>query len=425
MLCCCLAAMGARAQNPEKQALQERFLRYQKIPAVSSYDRTITDGQLKMAETLCREASRFKGVKVSARQGYVSLYLPSNVEDDSLSVLFTAHLDTTPEAPAPGPEFVPQIIESYAGGPLVFDARKNIVILPEEEPSLARCVGHTLVTADGASYLGGDCRAGVAVVMQLFEKLSSDPEIRHGEVYGLICPNEEIGKAADGIEWNGPVPDLVYDLDGGGSEIVSSNFTACGYTLRFEGNLEHPSYGAENGLADALNAAARFVAGLPVATTPENSRGRSGYIHPFKLEMRDGGATAEVEVRVRYFSEEEGQLLKNLVEASLAQVAVTNPRVKVEKSYREQYANVERTMHPECVNRALSAYRACGMADVAPQSLRAGVTAAMFPIHSPLRGGVCLGVGQHREHSVREYLDVDEMTGTYRVAMQIVRDAVN
>ena len=359
-------------------------------------------------------------MEVRVDNGYVYLRLPANIKQKNVpSILFSAHLDTTPDAPAPKAGFVPQIIERYNGEEIRIGDKLTLDTIQEQQ--LKQCLGHKLIFARGDSYLGGDCRSGVAIVMQLFETLAANPKIQHGDVYGLICPNEDIGQAADGIKWEQNIPDLVYDLDGGGREIIGSNFTAAQYTITFHGNLEHPSLAADNGFADALNAAARFIANLSAATTPENSRGRSGYIHPWRLTMKEKGAVAEVLVRLRYFSKEEGDLLQSLITDALKQCALTNPRVKIDPVFVKQYANVEESMNSQCLKYALDAYKACGITDAAPIALRAGITAAMFPISSPLPGGVCLGTGQHREHSLYEYLSVDEMAKAYDIALEIVK----
>ena len=54
-------------------------------------------------------------------------------------------------------------------------------------------VGKDLVTASGKTLLGGDDKAGVAIIMTLVEHLLARPEIPHGRLRVCFLPDEEVG----------------------------------------------------------------------------------------------------------------------------------------------------------------------------------------------------------------------------------------
>ena len=100
-----------------RQRLLERFLRYVGVSTAAAPDSQTypsSAGQLELGKLLLAEL-RAMGIG-DARQdenGLVWATVPATV-DGAPSVLFNAHLDTSPEAP--GANVRPQIIETYAGG---------------------------------------------------------------------------------------------------------------------------------------------------------------------------------------------------------------------------------------------------------------------------------------------------------------------
>src|SRR5690625_7941687 len=73
--------------------------------------------------------------------------LPANVEGAPV-IGFLAHVDTATDFT--GTDVNPQRVE-YAGGAIVLNEEKNIVLSPDEYPELKRYIGHTLITTDGTT----------------------------------------------------------------------------------------------------------------------------------------------------------------------------------------------------------------------------------------------------------------------------------
>ncbi|MEZ6080063.1 MAG: M20/M25/M40 family metallo-hydrolase [Pirellulaceae bacterium] len=123
--------------------------------------------------------------------GTIPASVPHGIGSDVPTVLFNAHLDTSPEAA--GSNVRPQVIESYSGGdiPLLQDGQ---VITVAGSPDLQGLIGHCLITSDGSTLLGGDDKAGVAAIMELAQHLLENPHLPHGEVRVLFTCDEEIGQ---------------------------------------------------------------------------------------------------------------------------------------------------------------------------------------------------------------------------------------
>ena len=61
-------------------------------------------------------------------------------------------------------------------------------------PALNDLVGTTIITTDGTTLLGGDDKAGIAVIMTAAAQLMAHPEIEHGPIRICFTVDEEIGR---------------------------------------------------------------------------------------------------------------------------------------------------------------------------------------------------------------------------------------
>lgn len=385
------------AQNPLQKSMLETFVKYASLNSQSHYDSITTEGQQKMALLLKADAdaaiksSGIKGVEcVLSDKNYLYVTVPANQKSESPSLGISCHLDVTPEAP---------------GG--------NI------RPVVDTLDGHTIVRTDGTTLLGADDKCGCTIAMQLLRTLLTDKKIKHGKVMFAFCPNEDVGRAADGIDPEYFSPDILFDLDGPGGEVVTkSNFTARGLNLKFIGRDAHPGDAKAGKLGDATAAAATFIASVPVENRPENTEGLQGYIHPFSFEKN--GADVTVQTRIRYFDKKEGEKFDSIVNEALARIARDFPNVKTEILYDGlQYENVAYTLHPQALAIVGKAAEKTGKHIVFADE-RGGTTASMFAAKG-LKGGMCVFTGQHEIHSTREYADLQEMEEAYRLMLEIIR----
>ena len=65
----------------------------------------------------------------------------------------------------------PRVHRAYDGGAIRFPDAPDLVLSPEVSPYLADRVGDDIITASGATLLGADDKAGVAILMTLARHL--------------------------------------------------------------------------------------------------------------------------------------------------------------------------------------------------------------------------------------------------------------
>ncbi|MBR3351945.1 MAG: peptidase T, partial [Erysipelotrichaceae bacterium] len=255
-----------------------------RIDTTSADDATTcpsTPNQFVLARQLEEELKELnlKDVHVD-EHAFVYATLPANSDRKCPVVGFLAHMDTSNMASGAG--IKARIIKNYDGGDI--ELGNGIYTRVKEYPKIAELKGHDIIVTDGTTLLGGDDKAGIAIIMDAVQKLVSDPEARHGEIRICFTPDEEIGAGIHNIKMEDFPCDYAYTVDGGDiDEVTYENFNAATAVVNFIGNSIHPG-DAKGKMINALQLAVDFHSMLPVFERPENTEGREGFNHIVSLQ---------------------------------------------------------------------------------------------------------------------------------------------
>ena len=399
----------------------ERFLRYVVINTRSDEASTSspsTPGQLTLLRLLVNEldALGLTDVKMD-EHGYVMATIAATSEKRVPVIGLIAHVDTSPEMP--GQDVRPIVHRHYDGGDLVLPDDPTVVLKAAEDPALAACVGHDIVTASGLTLLGADDKAGVAEIMAAAEYLTAHPEIPHGAIRIGFTPDEEIGRGANLFDVGRFGAICAYTIDGGGAgELEWESFSADAMTLTFKGFNTHPGY-AKGKMVNAVKLAAAFIARLPEdRLSPETTDGYEGYVHPYLLDA-SVDRTA-VKLLVRDFSAEGLEQKEALVEQLAREVVAAHPSASVEIRIAESYRNMREILE--------------GYADVVDAAREAIRRSALTPLERPIRGGTDgsrlsfmglptpnLFAGEQNFHSRQEWVSAQVMDKAVETIVNLCR----
>jgi tripeptide aminopeptidase len=399
--------------------LLERFLRYVRVgtaanPRSDKYPSS--PGQCELAGLLREELAAMTLDDVQLDEhALVWGTVPATDGGSSPTVALLAHLDTSPEAP--GENVQPQVIEAYAGGDITLPAGVEIKVA--SCAALLSLVGTTLITTDGSTLLGGDDKAGVAIIMELAQTLIENPHLQHGPVRVLFTCDEEIGRGTDKIDLDKLAATVAYTLDGGGAGVIDvETFSADAATVKFIGHNIHPAI-AKHRMVNSVRAAADFVAALPRdACTPETTEDRQGFIHPHSI--RGGVGETTVELILRSFETEDlaeyAQRLQQLADT----VAGNIPGIRAELEIRRQYRNLREGLRelPEAVALARQAWKNLGR-PCREEIVRGGTDGSQLTekgLPTPN-----LSSGQYNIHSVTEFACLDEMVAAVEHLVELLR----
>lgn len=395
----------------------ERFLKYVKYNTQSDPKTGLnpsTPGQMEFAWVLCEELKNIGLQDVDVDEnGYVTGFLPSNMEREVPAIGFIAHMDTSPETS--GKHVNPQIIENYAGNDIVLNKEKEIFLSVEEFPELEHYIGQTLVTTDGNTLLGADDKAGIAEIMTALEYLVAHPEIKHGKLCICFTPDEEIGEGPDYFDVKKFGAKFAYTLDGGElGELEYENFNAATAKITFKGRNIHPGY-AKNKMVNSILAANEFIANLPRKETPDQTAGYEGFFHVYSIT--GDVETTVVEILIRDFDRERFGMRKNVLENGVREFS-KRLGLSIELEIKDQYFNMLEKIEAQYYIVDI-AKRAMEDVDVKPQIV-------------PIRGGTdgsrlsFMGLptpniftGGHNFHGRYEYIPVPSMEKAVQVIVRI------
>ena len=398
----------------------DRFLRYVAIDTradESSPTSPSTPGQLELQRLLAGELRSIGLSDVTLDEhGYLMATVPATAGAHLPTIGFIAHVDTSPEMD--GANVRPIVHRAWDGRDIVLPDDSTAVLRAADDPALAACLGHDIVTASGTSLLGADDTAGVAIAVTAAEYLIAHPEIPHGRIRLGFTPDEEIGRGADRFDVAAFGAECAYTIDGGrAGELEYESFSADVMRITFHGFNTHPGY-ARGTMVNAIKAAARFVDRLPrERLSPETTDGHDGYVHPYQMDASVDRTS--VRVLLRDFRTAALRDQQALVER-LAQDVAGETGTRVQFEVTEQYRNMREVLdrHPLIVERAREAIRRVGLA----------------PIEKPIRGGTDgsrlsfmglptpnLFAGEHNFHSRLEWTSRQELELGVRTVVELAR----
>ena len=341
-------------------SLVERFLDYVKIHTTSdehSDSCPSTERQFVLAKLLV-EQLRAMGLSDAAvdENCYVTAPLPGNVAGKE-TVGLIAHLDTSPAAP--GANVNPVLHRDYDGSSIKLG--DGVVISVDENPELEKCIGDTIITADGTTLLGADDKAGIATIMAALEFYQKNPGLPRPTIRVAFTPDEEIGRGAAKFPIDTFGADVAFTIDGSfDGEVNIETFNADSAYVTITGVSTHPGT-AKGKLVNALRHMAVFLSRLPTEVSPECTEGREGFIHPH--ELTGDASSCKCHLILRDFDRDALSALGETIKEIADSVLRDEPRLKVEVEIKSSYPNMYQYLkdRPEIAERLQDAVRRAGM----------------------------------------------------------------
>lgn len=397
------------------EKIENKFIRYVKIDTESSETSTSypsTFKQFDLAKLLTKELEEL-GFEVELDK-YGLVYAKLDGDPSLAKIGLIAHMDTAPTIR--GGNFEPRFVYNYDGNDIKLN--QTYSLSPNIFPSLKDVIGKTLIVTDGEHLLGGDDKAGIAIIMTIAEYYATNKEILHASIRICFTPDEEIGAGADHFDVEKMDADIAYTLDGGESrEINFENFNAAGATISFKGVSIHPG-SAKNIMVNALLLAQEFNSLLP-NFTPSNTEGYEGFYH-----LTDINGDAEF-CKVQYILRDHDKNLLNEKKETLLKTAdILNkkyPTAKVEVEIKDQYENMKYYFenNPLAIDKITSAYKKVGL-EYYFSPIRGGTDGARITY----MGLPCpnIGTGDRCCHGRFEHVVVEEMYEMFDVVKALLEN---
>ncbi len=395
-------------------SVKERFLRYVQVETTSNEEEPecpSTPGQKVLAAMLVKEMQEM-GLSDARmdEHGYVYGSIPAKGSAEGPVIGLIAHMDTSGAVKGPTR---PQVIPNYDGGPVTL-ANGTVIDGFDFLPSLK---GQELIVTSGDSVLGADDKAGVAEIMAACECLTAPDAPAHGKICVAFTPDEEIGRGADLFDVPGFGADFAYTVDGGAlGELEYECFNAASARVTIQGVSIHPG-NAKNQMKNAARIAMEFDALLPPWERPEHTEGYEGFYH--LTSMTGDAETAELRYILRDHDAAKLAERKQMMESACAYLNQKYGSGTVAVSLKDSYRNMKEIVekHPEILDRARAAFRACGVEPIV-KPIRGGTDGATLSY----QGLPCpnLSTGGYNYHGRKELITVEAMEKMVEVLTHLV-----
>lgn len=393
----------------------ERFKKYIAIDTVSDENSNTypsTSTQLAFGDVLLNDLKEL-GIEGSFKDEHGLVYAHiDNKKEKTIGLI--AHMDTAPTIE--GGIKNPRLIKNYAGDEIILD--DTYKMSPEEFPVLKTVIGEDLLVTDGKHLLGGDDKAGVAIIFEFAKYyLAHKDEFNYNLAIAFTC-DEEIGRGASRFDVKKMNADIAYTLDGESIyEASFENFNAASAKVVIEGVGVHPG-NAKDIMINAVLLAMEFNALLPKDMIPSKTEDYEGFIH---LDEMKGDVE---KVEMHYILRDHDALLlkdkKEMLIKAKDKILTKYPKAKINLDIYDEYKNMR--------DYFIKDMSAISLINKAYLNLK-------LPIkYSPIRGGTdgatitymglpCpnLGTGDFNPHGRFEFVSVTQMEKMVEILKELFK----
>ncbi len=395
----------------------DRFIEYCKIPTMSdpySSKSPSSEKQLVLANLLRDQLKELVNEVNLTDKGIVYGFLKSNYECDE-TIGLIAHMDTSPDMSDIGVN--PRIIKKYDGSTIVLNKEKNIKMSPSDFPVLNLDIGSDIMVTDGTTLLGGDDKAGIAIIMDVLETLKNNPNILHKNISIAFTPDEEIGRGTENFDVKYFNADYAYTVDGGFiSDIEYENFNAASATVTINGLSIHPG-SAKNKMINSMLIAMEFNSLLPVKDNPMYTEGYEGFNHLTNINGDCEKTIMEYIIRNHDLDllERQKNDFKNACTFINNKYKEGTCELKIVDNYRNMKEYIVKRM--DIVDNVKEKMKKFGL-NPTSTPIRGGTDGAMLTY----MGLPCpnLGNGDRNCHGKFEYVNLDEMKLMSKLVVEVI-----
>ncbi|MCH8206139.1 MAG: M20/M25/M40 family metallo-hydrolase [Chloroflexi bacterium] len=296
------------------------------------------------------------------------------------------------------------LIASDGGNdPLLFSAHMDTV---EPGRGIKPKVDSDRVFSDGSTIVGGDCKAGVAAILEALESLREDGTA-HGSVEIAFTREEEIGLVgARNLDFSRiqATEAIVFDGEGPASQITAASPTYIGFDLTITGRGAHAGVEPEKGLS-AVRVAAEIITRLPQGRLDDETTFNVGTIEGGSVRNTvPENAVVKGEFRSRNLETLDAITLQ--ITQAVKEVRRMFPEAVIEQDLDTQFETYTLTDDDPATNRVKAALRSLGLEPVMKPS-GGGTDGNVFR----QRGisAVVVGMADTNMHTVREFVTISDL----------------
>ena len=273
------------------------------------------------------------------------------------------------------------------------------------------------IESDGTTILGGDCKAGIAAILEALEAIKED-QLNRMPVQLVFTRNEEIGLVgARNLDLSLVIAKegVVFDSNGPVSKITVASPTYISFDIRVSGRAAHAGVEPEKGLS-AIKIASDIVSRL--------EQGRLDAETTFNVGTISGGSVRNTVPEEASFSGEFRSrnietldLVRLRVLETIEKVRQQYPEASIDEDLKEEFQMYSLTDDDPMVMRAIKVVSGLGLQpEIGPNG--GGTDANVLNRH----GIKCVVVGMATQemHTTREHVPIADLIDTARFCQALV-----
>lgn len=274
------------------------------------------------------------------------------------------------------------------------------------------------IVSDGTTILGGDCKAGVAAILEALTSIREDGTA-HRPVEVAFTREEEIGLVgARNLDFSkiSAKEAIVFDGEGPPSQITSASPTYIGFDIEITGRAAHAGVEPEKGLS-AIEIAAAIISKLP--------QGRLDQESTFNIGTIEGGTvrnavpestTVRGEFRSRNLETLDSIRLQ--LSEAISSVREAFPEATIEDHLHTEFETYTLTDDDPATRLVTAALRSLGL-EPSMRPSGGGTDGNIFR----RRGisAVVVGMADHDMHTVRESVTIPDLVDAAHLCETLLR----
>ena len=308
------------------------------------------------------------------------------------------------------------LIASNGGeNPLILSAHMDTV---EPGRGIAPSIQGDRIVSDGTTILGGDCKCGVAAILEALESVNED-QVPHLDLEVIFTRDEEIGLVgARNLDFSliKGKESVVFDGEGPVNQITSSSPTYIGFELEIVGRAAHAGVEPEKGLS-AIRVAAEIIARLPQGRIDEETTFNVGNISGGSVRNTVPENTSIIgEFRSR--SLESLDALQGQIAEAVTEAEHLFPEAKIETHLHTEFETYSLNEDDLATKRVTTTLRGLGLQPIMKAS-GGGTDGNVFRLNGI--SAVVVGMAEHGMHTVRESVVIPELMDTAHLCESLIR----
>ena len=274
------------------------------------------------------------------------------------------------------------------------------------------------IVSDGTTILGGDCKAGVAAILEALQSVFEDGTPRRA-IEVAFTREEEIGLVgARNLDFSliRGKEAIVFDGEGPPSRITSSSPEYIGFDIEIIGRAAHAGVEPEKGVS-AIRIAAEIITRLP--------QGRLDDETTFNVGTIEGGsvrntvpelASVRGEFRSRNIESLDGIRLQ--VDQALSDVRSMYPEAEIDCHLHTEFVSYTLSDDEPAVHKVKAALESLGLTPTMEPS-GGGTDGNVFRLNDI--SAVVVGMADHGMHTVREYVTIPDLVDAAHLCETLLR----